>query len=257
MQDFATAARPLRPSQLPYLVLCGWRAVARELSMLHDESGKAADTGSAVHFAVAAFHSKAGDEVARMRGAVAAFPLADLDEAERIYGRYIADPRNRDAEVVAVEEKVRCELEPRFIDGPLIVIEGTLDQVRVNPETGRREVWDLKTGDRTAAYMQNHYALQMAAYAVAAGCEPGGYIRTKGYFTRGCELPAPRGVFVPAAISDADELLDAVRWAVCAIRSGYIVPTPGVHCETCSFAGSEFCLPKLQEYRRCATFSNN
>lgn len=267
MIDFGTAAKPLRPSQLNYLVLCHWRALAKELEMLHDESGKAADTGSAVHFAVAAFHKKAGDEVAKMRSAVAAFPLADLDEAERIYGRYVADPRNRDAEVVAVEQEVVVSLDAKFLDTEPIVIAGTLDQLRWNAADRRYEVWDIKTGNRDPLYFQNVYALQMAAYVMAARnvsggspydmssglpfdadgpIVPGGYIRTKGYFTRGAELPSPHGVFVPAGIGDPDSLLDAVRWAVCAIRSGYVVATPGDHCGTCSFAGNEFCLPKLQ-----------
>lgn len=270
MIDFGTKKKPLRPSQLNYLVLCHWRALAKELAMLHDESGKAADTGSAVHFAVAAFHKKEGDEVAKMRQAVAAFPLADLDEAERIYGRYVEDPRNRDAEVVAVEQEVTLTLEAKFFDTEPIVIAGTLDQLRWNQEAHRYEVWDIKTGNRDPLYFQNVYALQMAAYTLAARDSrlvwqrqlnsstvvAGGYIRTKGYFTRGRELPSPHGVFVPAGIGDPDALLDAVRWAVCAIRSGYVIATPGDHCGTCSFASQEFCLPKLQEYR-CKKLCNN
>src|SRR4051812_23628872 len=58
VDDFGSAARPLRPSQLGHLVLCHWRGLARELDMLDNDSGKAADTGSAVHFAVAAYHRK-------------------------------------------------------------------------------------------------------------------------------------------------------------------------------------------------------
>lgn len=246
MFDFGSASNPLRPSRLGYLVLCHWRGLAKALDMLQDESGKAAGTGSAVHFAVAAFHRGEVDPVARMRAVSATFPLADMVEAERIFGRYVADPRNHNAEVVRIEFPIRLELDPKYLDGPPIVIEGTLDQIR--RVDGFDEVWDVKTGDRTPLYMQNVHALQLAAYAMGAGVRPGGYIRTKGYFTRGAALPDPAGVFVPAGIADPDKLLDAVRWAVCAIRSGQIVATPGDHCSTCDFAGNEYCVPKLQQH---------
>lgn len=249
MKTFGDADHPLRPSQLNYLVLCHWRALAKELDMLHDDSGKAADTGSAVHLAVATFHKKAGDPVAKMRAAVAAFPQADLGAAEGIFERYVEDPRNLDAEVICCEEKVSL-----ILDGD-IHIAGTLDQLRWNAEHRRYEVWDVKTGNRDPLYFQNVYALQMAAYVLAAQAtlthQPvvaGGYIRTKGYFTRGAELPSPHGVFVLAALGDPNTLLDSVRAAVMAIRNGVIVATPGDHCGTCSFAGNEFCIPALQKH---------
>lgn len=255
MKDFGSAKHPLRPSQLPYLVLCSWRAVAREMKMLVNESGAAADLGSAVHLAVAAFHkgAKEVDALATMRDASAAFPLADLKEAERIFSRYAEDPRNRDAKVVATEEKVSAKLNPHYLDGPEIVIEGTLDQVRLVGNT--YEVWDLKTGIREGLYFQTVYCLQMAAYVVGARVKypravAGGYIRTKAYFTRGAVLPSPANAFIPANIPDPDKLLDAVRWAVCCIRAGYVIPTPGEHCCTCPFQGVEVCLPKLAEYHK-------
>lgn len=248
MREFATAEKPLRASRLPALVLCTWRAVAEDIGVIdRGESGKAADTGTAIHLAVAAWHTNGKsltDAVAAMRAASAAFPLAELDKAERVTGRYCADPRNRDAEVVEVEKKITLTLQPKFVAGPPIVITGTLDQLR--REDDGLSVWDLKTGNRDGLYMQNNHALQLAAYSLAVGARPGGYIRTKGYFTRGASLPSPDGVFVPADIDDPDTLLDAVRWAVCCVREGYVIATPGTHCETCTFAGFARCLPQLQ-----------
>lgn len=215
--------------------------------MERGESGKSADTGTAAHLGISAWHTNRqdfADAVAKMRAASAAFPLADLDEAERITKRYTEDPRNRDAEVVAVETQVTLSLDPKFVAGPPIVIRGTADQLR-REDGGRLVVWDIKTGNREGLYFQNLYALQIAAYSVALGAEPGGYIRTKGYFTRGAELPAPHGVFVPADVGDPDAVLDAVRWAVCCVREGYVVATPGLHCEYCQFAGVVRCVPAL------------
>lgn len=258
MKDFATESRPLRASGLPNLVLCHWRAVAEVMKLTENESGKAADTGSAVHLAVANWHEDKNRvrSVAAMRAATAAFPLADLDEAERIFGRYADDPRNETAEIVASEIRVKVQIDAKYLETGPIWIQGTADQVRRNPlDGGRFELWDLKTGQRDPMYFQNVYALQLAAYTVALrdkfpGIVAGGYIRTKGYFTRGCELPAPHGVFIPANIDDPDTLLDAVRWAVCAIRSGYTVATPGDHCSFCYFGQSNLCLPKLKEVAR-------
>ncbi len=253
MRNFGTANHPLRVSQLPYLVLCTWRAVALELGITTREpSGKAADTGTAAHLGIATWHlngKKLADAVAAMRAASAGFPLADLDEAERFVTRYTDDPRNQEAEVVAVEQKVEVEIDPRFTSGPPIVIQGTCDQIR--RVGGRLQVWDVKTGNRDALYFQNRHALQLAAYTLAVSrmyvetVDPGGYVRIKGYFTRGASLPSPDGVFVPADIADPDALLDAVRWAVCAIREGYYVPTPGEHCADCPLTSNSFCVPML------------
>ncbi len=265
MIDFATAAKPIRMSRLPSIVLCTWKAAAEELAMIdRGESGRAADTGSAAHLAIATWHQNGGklaDALDAMRAASAAFPLFDPKDAEMFVRPYTLDPRNRDAEIEAIEQKVTLRLEPKYIEGSEIVVTGTLDQIRVNQQTGDREVWDIKSGDRSGQYFQNHYALQLAGYTVAASqCSDdwrniselyprvaaGGYIRLKGYRTRGAKMPDPDGVFVPGDIPDPDALLDAVRWAVCMIRSGYYVATPGVHCENCSFASHSFCVPKLK-----------
>lgn len=248
LSNFGGAARPLRASQLHVLVSCTWRGVAEMLNLERGESGPAADTGSAVHFAVAQFHRGAGEvrAAADMRGALAAFPLADLDEAERIFGRYFADPRNRNADILAIEQKIEVIL-PAWIEGePPIVIHGTLDQVR--RVDGVLEVWDLKTGNRDGQYMQQMHAYQIAAYSLGfPGARPGGYIRTKGYFTRGAALPSPHGVFIPACIPDPMGCLDAVRLAVSLIRSGNVTAHPGDVCGYCPMSAVEFCLPKLQE----------
>lgn len=215
--------------------------------MTRSESGKSADTGGAAHHAIAALHNGATEAraLAGMREALAAFPLADLDQADRIVAAYWADPRNRDANVIAVETRVTAVLCPWTVGEPMIVIHGTVDQVRM--VDGVAEVWDIKTGDRDAVYMQEHHCYQLAAYTLGFGgtARPGGYIRTKGYFTRGADKPSPRGVFIPACIPDLTRCLDAVRLAVSLIRHGHVTAHPGDHCGFCPLVSLESCLPKL------------
>ncbi len=253
LKDFGSAAYPLRASGLHGLVACTLRAGLEYLEMKKSESRKSADTGSAAHFAIANLHRGETETraVAGMAEALGAFPLADLHQAGRIVEAYWADPRNRDAEFVtikgatAVEVKVAAVLLPWEGDSPAIVIHGTADQIRI--VDGVAEVWDVKTGDRDAVYMQQEYAFQLAAYSIGFGetARPGGLIRTKGYFTRGAEKPSPRGVFIPACIPDASKLLDAVRLSVHLIRNGAVTANPGSQCDFCPFTALEYCQPKL------------
>jgi hypothetical protein len=248
LETFGGESSPLRASKLPSLILCTLRAALME----SDSSGTAADTGSMVHAAIAAFHQGKGvasiTEFAAMLGQ---FPLGDVIEADRIFERYAEDPRHAAAEIVCIETPIRIEIEPKFMPGPPIVIQGTLDQIR--RDSGCLWVWDVKTGNRDAMYMQHAHAVQLAAYTLGARqlfpgdtVYPGGYLRTRGYFTRGAELPSPQGVFVPAGFDDPDAILDSVRLSVCLIRAGHVTATPGVHCENCSI-GLRYCLPRLRE----------
>src|SRR5262245_51366055 len=137
MKNFATKEQPLRASALPSLVKCGWRAVLLAESVLDDQSGAAADTGSALHRGVAVWHKTDKDTAAAIRAlkeSVAEYPLADLDDAAEHFQAYTEDPRNQTAKVVAVEEKVELTLSPAPHDptGREIYIQGTLDQIRLD-----------------------------------------------------------------------------------------------------------------------------
>lgn len=252
LAKFGSIDKPLRASQLHKIVACAWRGV---FEMLNDEgvSGKAADTGSAMHLAAATWHGGKGvpASIAAMNAnAAALFPLADLDEAARIFERYRADPRNNPpaCRIAEIEVKGVATLEPWVKGEPPIVIHGTADQIRIGDD-GMRYVWDIKTGAALhAAQMQAHHAYQLAAYAIATKSKPGGFIRTKGYFTRGAELPSPHGVFVPADFTNPYAVLDAVRLAVSLIRSGNVTASPGDACGMCVFAGLSHCLPKLSSF---------
>lgn len=254
---FGTAEHPLRPSALAWLVRCPVQAVLAMYDEI-DEGGPAAQTGSLVHAAVAAFHLendhalKIGAAVAAMQQQAAAFPLADPTEARLYLEPYLADPRNAHAKTVAVEHRVRLELDPHPLDptGAPVVVRGTLDQIR--EEGGRLLVCDLKTGQTSGWAMLHDYALQQAAYTLAAresgfpGAEPGYLIRNYGYRARGAKLPSPDGVFwwLPFDADGARQLLDRVRLQVALVRRGEIDFGPGPHCTFCGQKGLDSCVPK-------------
>ena len=253
LRDFASAARPLRISSLPSLLRCAWASVADFLQLCDRESSEAADTGSAAHMAVATWHRQGRDDDA----AVAAmkqsdqFPKADLADAERFFRAYAADPRNREAEVVAVEREVRLEVKAGK-KAP-IVMQGTLDQLRL--VDGVPYLWDVKTGSRGGYEQLHDYAAQLAGYVWAARhsgfdrCEPGGIIRVRGYHARGAELPSPTGVFFHAAFSadDAERILASVVDRVLEIRAGRVAIQPGAQCTFCPLRGLSSCLPLFTE----------
>lgn len=257
MRDFATKNKPLRASALPALVKCGWRAVLLEESTIDDTSGKAADTGSALHAGAAAWHKSERDTssaLKSLRDSIAEFPLADLDDAERQFQAYIADPRNQTAEVVAVEEKVEIEIAPAPHDPTQtpIYVKGTLDQIRLDA-AGVPRVWDIKTTARGVVYALHEYTFQLAAYVLAAcrmfpAVQPGGFILTRAYLRRGVRAAdMPDGVFVevPWTAEHCDRLLDSVRNRVVEIRSGRVSLGPGDHCRYCPAHGIDGCLPLL------------
>jgi hypothetical protein len=226
-----------------------------------DSAGQAADTGSAVHKAIAAWHRNGQDypaALAAMRDAITEYPLADLHDAELHFRPYTKDPRNIGAEIYAVEERVIFSLAPASFDPTQeeIVVRGTLDQLRFRD--GQLYIDDVKTGKRKNGWdMMNHYALQLAAYAVGATkcCGqtvlPGAIIRTYGYRVRGADRPEtePGGVFFnyTADLAQCDALLNAVRIAVAMIRLGQPWASPGEHCGYCPALGLDNCLPRLTQ----------
>ncbi len=250
LKDFATELHPIRCSSLPSIVQCPWKVAAMFLSLATDESGEAADTGSLVHKGVEYFHRHdhaAGlEELRRSRDL---FPRGDVTEAERHYAAYCADPRNRNAEILAVEEKVTFQIPaaPEDPTGKPIYVSGTLDQRRLTH--GAPKIWDLKTGKRSPIQMLRGYALQLSGYSVGANCEPGGFIRSAGYLVKGAGVE-PTGVFLEFALSleQCRRLLDAVRLQVARIRAGNVAPIPGDHCLWCPMQSPEQCLRKLPHF---------
>lgn len=252
---FATESRPLRPSGLAWLSRCPVQVMLQYDEI--DVGGPAAQTGSVVHKAVEAFHL-APDTAKGITAAVAAlqtagaeFPDHDPTEARIYTEAYLGDPRNQTAKVVALEQKVTLRLPPHPLDptGQDIHVRGTLDQIR--EENGRLLVCDLKTGKTGGWQMLHDYALQQAAYVLAARAsgwptaEPGYLIAAYGYRVRGAKLPSPDGVFwwLPFDVSGAEMLLDRVRLQVALIRRGEIDFGPGPHCCYCPQKGLDSCVP--------------
>lgn len=248
MIDFATAENPLRCSNLPRLVRCPMQTV---LSMREEDgdSNEAADTGSAVHFAVAMYHTHAkGDSAlaaSAMRAALDRYPLADCDKAETQFHWYCKDSANA-CEMFAVEKRVAFTIPAAPFDPTkeAIYVIGTLDQIR--RVKGKLWLWDIKTGSPEGPDMVHAACLQLCAYWHGAeqvfgehihGC---GIIRTKDYvktdYTRKTRKPGP--VFYEAPWTRADVLrkLSAVQNTVADIRSGRYDARPGEDiCKWCRF----------------------
>jgi hypothetical protein len=133
-EEFATKKYPLRCSKLPQLAACTLTTV---VSMLNDDedSGPAANTGSALHKAIETWHKNGQDEkgaVEVMRKGIAKYPNADLTDAADMFRAYCLDPRNIKAEIIEAERQVEIYLNPAKFDPTKedIVIYGTLDQIR-------------------------------------------------------------------------------------------------------------------------------
>lgn len=254
---FASEAFPLRCSALALLVKCPWRAVQMFLDMANDTSGIAADTGSAVHKAIAHWHTNERGykgAIKAMTDSLREYPLADLHDAELHFRLYAEDPRNQEAEIVAVEKKVTFKIPSADLTQKEIYIVGTLDQIR--RENGRLVLWDVKTGAKEGFTMIHEHSIQLAAYCIGAtevlgeSVHPGGLIRTRGYRKRGVSSVSPDGVFwsVPWNLSDASILLEPVQEVVSRIRKGVLTLGPGDHCTYCPALGIDNCLPLLKRF---------
>ena len=217
------------------------------------ESGKAADTGTAVGLAIELYHR--GEEL----GAIAdrlpqlskggaldrqPFPRADVAEALRVLGRYSTDPRNPRAAVRgdSLERAVELRLQPHPLDPtkePVMLL-GHLDQVREGAD-GVLEVWDLKHSRYSGPDLVRSYAWQQAAYTVATAqsygrpTRWGGILRTKGYLTRERRTPGEEPAFFHSGYTWEDCLaaLDQVRLLVALARSGRVPLQPGDVCSWC------------------------
>lgn len=213
LREIGTAARPLRASSLPTLMRCPMSAV---LAMVAEEgSGGAADTGSAVHEAIRAFHTEAKRDIAAalrsMRDKLPTYPLADLGTAEEHFRHYAADPRN----AVHVEG---CEKEVSlYLAEEEIVIVGHIDQIRPGL------VCDVKTGaSHEGPEMLLYAAYQLAAYQCAIGAPRACIIRTRDYPMGRKRIPGPVFWEAPWTLDDAWEMMAEVARTVSAIRRGEV-----------------------------------
>ena len=258
--EIGNANNPLRCSGLPRLLQCSLQTVL-QMSLLRDDetpAGPAADTGSAVHAAVAEWHVGNQDArlaVARMRERLAEFPLADLDDAENQFNCYRYDPRNINAEVVAVEQHITFTIDPSPLDPTRekIHVRGTLDQIRLN--NGIRSVWDIKTSKRDGYSLMSEHTAQLAGYVQGAAQtykehhEPGGLILTRKYLERKAPPPAlqPPGIFVemPWTAQQVPSILASIAHTIALIRSGHITFSPGEYCRWCIAGGVSGCIPQL------------
>ncbi len=238
---FATAEEPLRCSRIPSLMQCTWRHQLLDLGLIGDgDSGKAADTGSAMHLAARAWHMTGGKEAAVaigvMRSKLDEYPLADLDDAAKLFRAYAADKRNREAKIILLEEKLELVLEPSKTDptGEKVVIWGTCDQVR--EMDGKLVMVDLKTGSPYGYQMLDSHAYQLAAYMLGASIklkrpvEGAAILRVKDYFSK---TPAPVIWHAPWGYREAVEMMYHVTRAVALVRSRQAFANPGEHCRWC------------------------
>lgn len=235
-------------------------------------SSKAADTGSAVGRLIELWH-RAGEDSGQMDACVqtlraeaaSRFALADLDDVVTTGLLYAQDPRNR-GEVVAdyCELQVDVTLPPAPEDpvGEPIQLRGHVDQIR--EVGGQLYVWDVKNGRPEGEELVNSYALQLAAYAVAAthtlgrDVLPGGIIRTQGYRAtrrvRGDDgelrdrVPTDARVFYHAqwSLSQCRSMLGTAVQHVALLNAGIVLTQPGVHCRWCPADGPNVCGDEIE-----------
>lgn len=232
-------------------------------SLLQDEEvGEPADTGSATHKAIENWHkgNKKDEKLAldKMLEDISKYPKADLSKAASMFRAYIKDPRNIEAEIIAIEEKIEIELPPLDIDPtkqPIIVL-GTLDQIRL--VNGKLQLWDVKTGKRPPSFMKTMYSLQLACYCQGASeklkkeVHPGGFIRTFEYVKNIHKNPdpatCPENVYVDVdwKYEDIGSLLQIIKQKVALVRMGLYSITPTEACSYCSI-GLNNCPSLLQQ----------
>lgn len=221
------------------------------------ESGAAADTGSAMHAAIHAFHSGAdiSASLAVMASRANEYKLADMADASAMFINYASDSRNRGAKVVLAEKPIEFTIAAAPTDptGEPIHIIGTLDQVREND--GRYSLWDAKSSKKEGTELLNQHTFQIAAYCVGATMllgkpvHPGGLILTRKYNGKD---PSAANVFWPYCwkFEDIEQILMPIRFRVAEIRAGYLYHVPNENCKWCHARMPELCLPKLQELKR-------
>lgn len=262
LETYADSDHPIRSSSFPAITACPARFALTFLEGYDNESGPAADTGTAAHLGIKLWHE--GKALAALqeevRSRAGEFPRADLDEAEKFIRYYTEDPRNYPEAAYALEMTLDFTLPPHPYDPTKkrIYCTGHLDQVRKDNQG--YAVWDYKTGRDPGDQMLNWHMPQLAAYAYGAKDmfpEPpriGGIIRGRGYSSRGKTKPSlsPSGVFINAPCSDPDDCLTILinlRLAVAMIRRGEPIFGPGEACtKFCPLGGMGACLPESRRY---------
>lgn len=250
LSKFGSEDSPIRCSQIPRLLQCPLRQVMLYLNESDGSVGQAADTGSAVHRAIHAWHDGANETEAIeiMRKELAKYPQANLDTAAEMFSWYADDTRNSEADLFASE--TRCEFtlpcSERDETKSPIYVQGTFDQIR--EEQGELAIWDVKTGVPSGTDMVVDHALQIAAYAIGATAhfkrvvQPGGIIRIRDYETK-----SRKKVFWPMGfrLEHCAVMLDSVREIVAMIRSGNVFPIVNHGCFMCEFRNVTNCIDRL------------
>ncbi len=214
--------------------------------VMHEESpgNRAAQTGNLVHSGAERYHKTNGTEADRVAAGKAAleaarvkFPDGDEAKARQVFASYVADKENQKAQVVEAEFPVRLTLAPAADDPTqeTIVIEGTLDQIRLDAERVER-VWDIKTGEYlTGDESVLEYLVQQATYTLAArqttgrDIQPGGLIYTPAYGKARSRVHLPN----PLTVEQCEDLMLSIPPLVSLIRRGQAVFRPGK--EACRF----------------------
>ena len=189
LQRIGSKGFPLRPSSLPSLMTCQ-RLWMDERKMEFEQIAKikkAADTGSAVHKAIQAWHNLGDHQAALqvMEANIASYPDADLNDARLSFRPYYEDERNK---IFAPNIITETEVSLQTKEG--VWIAGTLDQLRKDNGDKKWYLFDVKTGKEEGWKYLHVHSYQFAAYVLAArhslGLDvvPGGLICTYGYRRR-------------------------------------------------------------------------
>lgn len=256
LNHFASACYPLHPSEIREVLDCPWRIVMSYLSSGEgDEGGQAADTGSAMHVAAAAYHKQKGvaESIEEMQAGIAKYPKADMTDAANLFLAYAADPRNSTCEFLLVEAAITFSIAPAPEDETQapIVVTGTVDQVRLI--NGIAKVWDIKTSKKPPMEVLLESTFQLACYTLGASIalnrmvQPGGIVMPRQY--KGIDM-ATAPVFWHASFGfdDLERLLSPLRSQVAKIRKGVIHHVPSAaNCKYCPARGPDVCLPQLKK----------
>lgn len=261
-----------RISSLPKVAACPAFGVLRAASA--DTAGAAAHSGSAVGRLIELWHRSGEDNadfdslVAQVRTEVPnRWPLARMDDVLRWALSYCGDPRNSGTVLVdSLEREVEYSLPAAGELYPYgsgtnppkpLLLRGHLDQVRRESD-GVLRVWDVKSGRPDGIDMLYDYALQLAAYAVAATESygepvlPGGIIRLRGYHKgRRSQWDgldeAPAFFHAPWTLEQARGMLDTIAAHHALLARGVILRQPGSHCSYCPGESPALCGEKLAE----------
>jgi len=243
---------PVHPSQMGDLVQCPLRIGLMHMFGDADEGGAAADTGSAMHKAAAAIHTGKGvaEALEEMQKHLAEYPKADLTDAAGLFLKYANETRNKDAALSfpLVEKTIRFSIDPAPEDptGEKIIVEGTVDQVRLLSWEGRHRAWDIKTSKKEPAYIRDMSMFQLASYCIGASLELGVKVEPGGVIT-----PRHPNMWWPVSwkFEDIQQILLPVRRNVAALRAKQLWHVPNDGCRWCDMRSPDVCLPKLQELK--------